>query len=149
VQIVRGEPLSLPNIAVQFPDYAAWQRSTEEAWCREHASYWTERLAGCERVRFPDDATVIANAMGGFAAAPLRIGKEMTAGLREWCRLRKTTVVMSVFTIYAALVLRWCKVPDAVFQYMSDCRFSPQIENTIGYFAAPLYLRMQLLAGDG
>jgi hypothetical protein len=55
---------------------------------------------------------------------------------------------MSVFTAYVALVFRWCGVSDAIIQYQTDGRTSPKIENTLGYFASVLYLRVSLGEDD-
>jgi non-ribosomal peptide synthetase component F len=52
---------------------------------------------------------------------------------------------MSVFTAYVGLVLRWCNASEGVIQYVTDGRVSPKIENTIGFFASVLYLRIELL----
>jgi hypothetical protein len=46
--------------------------------------------------------------------------------------------------VYAGLVLRWCDETDTVVQFQSDGRFDPDIENTVGYFATALFLRVQL-----
>jgi hypothetical protein len=55
---------------------------------------------------------------------------------------------MSVFTAYAALVLRWCSIKECVIQYQSDGRSAPEIAHTIGYFASVLYLRVHLSETD-
>ena len=76
------------------------------------------------------------------------IGADLKRELSEWCRLRRTTAAMSLFAAYVGLVLRWCDAPEAVFQYQINGRSSPQIEETIGYFASILFLRVPLLEGD-
>jgi non-ribosomal peptide synthetase component F len=55
---------------------------------------------------------------------------------------------MAVFTAFVAVVLRWCNAPEAVFQFVMDGRADPRVENTIGYFAAPLLLRLELRKTD-
>jgi hypothetical protein len=68
--------------------------------------------------------------------------------LREWCRLRRTTLVMAVLSAYVAFVLRWCNAWEGVFQSPIDSRGDSGIENTIGFFASMLYLRVGLLQDD-
>jgi non-ribosomal peptide synthetase component F len=75
---------------------------------------------------------------------PVRIGKVLKTDLREWARVQHTTLAMSVFTAYVALVLRWCDVQDAVFRYQTDGRIVPGVENAIGFFASVLHLRIEL-----
>jgi hypothetical protein len=55
---------------------------------------------------------------------------------------------MSVFTAYFGLVLRWCNTSEAVIQYQSDGRANATMENTIGYFASVLFLRVAINEDD-
>jgi hypothetical protein len=148
IQALKGRAVSLPTIPVQFADYAIWQRNTHRAWIEDHGVYWDARLAGCQRVRFPVDRSVGTPAPAGWGTIPVKIDKDLKKELGEWCRLRQTTLVMSVFTAYVGLALRWCDASDAVIQYITDGRVSPKIENTIGYFASTLYLRVELSDAD-
>lgn len=138
----------LPTIALPFAEYAIQQRAAETSWIQSHLPYWRTRLAGYHRPTFPHEEHGRAAHRVGCAKIPLRIGKDLLAALSEWGRVRGSTLVMSVFTAYAALVLRWCKATDCVFQYQTDGRDRPGLENTIGFFAAPLYLRIGLLESD-
>jgi len=51
---------------------------------------------------------------------------------------------MAIFSAYVGLMLRWCQSSQGVFQYQSDGRAWPQVENTVGYFASVLYLPARL-----
>lgn len=148
MQALKGRAFSLPEIPVQFPDYAVWQRNSQRLWIEKQGAYWDQRLTGCKRLRFPVDKDLPTATRVGWGTVPIQIGSDLKAELREWCRLKRTTLVMSVFTAYVGLVLRWCDASEAVFKYQSDGRFSPRIENTIGSFAAALYLRIRLLEDD-
>jgi len=143
-QILRSEAVSLPDIPVQFADYAIWQQSTLNRFREKHESYWNERWAGCGRLRFPERKDIPAANRSGWECIPIHIDKDLKTELREWCRLRRTTMVMTIFAAYVGLVLRWCNAPKAVFVFQSDGRFSPKIEKAIGFFASALYLRIEL-----
>lgn len=148
MQALKGRTFSLPAIPVQFADYAVWQRNAQKSWIEKHGAYWNECLTGCQRLRFPEDQRLQTATRLGWGTVSLQIGRNLKAELREWCRLRRTTLVMSVFTAYVGLVLRWCDVSSAVIHYVTDGRVSPKIENTIGFFASVLYLRIGLLEDD-
>lgn len=148
MQAVKGRAFSLPAIPVQFPDYAIWQMNAQKLWIEKHGAHWNERLAACTLLRFPEDQSLQAATRLGWGTIPLQIGRSLKAELREWCRVRRTTLVMSVFTAYVGLVLRWCDASESVIRYQSDGRASPKVENTIGYFASALYLRIGLLEDD-
>lgn len=151
--VVRGQPVSLPIIETQFCDHAVWQRSAHEAWLNSHATYWRERLQGCQRLRWPTDiepadTEVAGQHRCGWDAAPIRIGSALRMRLQDWSRSRGTTAPILVFTAFVAVVLRWCNAPEAVFQFVTDGRTDPGVEHTIGYFAAPLLLRLELRGTD-
>lgn len=148
MQALRGRDFSLPAIPIQFADYAVWQRNAEKSWIEKNGAYWNEHLTGCRRLRFPDDKSLPTTNPLGWRTVRFQIGRDLKVKLREWCRLKQTTLVMSVFTAYVGLVLRWCDASDAVFQFQIDGRVSPEIENTIGYFASALPLRVELLEED-
>lgn len=148
VALSRGQAHGLPPIAIQFADYALWQRNSHAAWLEKHSSYWEQRLTGAGRCRFPVEAGDKVETRTGWGTARFGINRQLKRELEEWSRLRRTTLVMAVFTAYAALVLRWCVASDVVIQYQSDGRVSQKILNTIGYFASVLYLRIELCEGD-
>jgi hypothetical protein len=139
---MSGQTASLPPLPVQFPDYALWQQRTHAAWLMEHGAYWRERLRGCGRLHFPADAPE-EEGLSGYEVMPITIGAELKMRLKEWSRATKTTLVMGFFTAYVALMMRWCERCELVLQYQLDGRMSPQVENTVGYFASVLHLRLQ------
>jgi non-ribosomal peptide synthetase component F len=78
----------------------------------------------------------------------LRIDAALKSDLMGWCRQRNVTPAMAVFTAYVAAVLRTCDVPEAVFQFQIDGRGDERLENTVGYFASRLCLRLDLFDRD-
>src|SRR6202000_2033096 len=54
-QAAHGQSSLLPNLSVQFPDYAVWQQRTHGAWLRKHEAYWRGHLSGAPRIRMPRD----------------------------------------------------------------------------------------------
>jgi hypothetical protein len=149
VQALNGHTFHLPQIHSQFTDYATRQTNAYRSWLEKNGAYCNDHLAGSQRVRFPEDRSLQTVTRLGWGTVGLKIGKTLRAELGEWCLLRRTTIVMAVFTAYVALVLRWCNAPECVVQYLSNGRTSPDVENTIGFFASPLYLRVALFDDDG
>ncbi|WP_129782633.1 condensation domain-containing protein [Peristeroidobacter soli] len=148
VQAIGEGSISLPPMPLQYADYAVCQRRGLEAWKEEHEAYWTQRLAGCHRQRFPNRRGLQCRARPGWGTVHFSINRRLKAALRDWSRTRKTTLVMSIFTAYVALVMRWCGTSESVVQYQSDGRVSPSVQDTIGFFATVLYLRISVLEAD-
>ena len=139
---ILGRPCRLPPPPQQFPEYARWQRAVFQ----EASEHW-QQFAGVGRRRFPDDRIQPGEHVG-WGTVPVRFDRELTAQLNAWSRRHRTTLPMSVFTAYAALVLRWCGRSETVIRYQSDGRVHPRLSNAIGYFAAPLFLRVALGRDD-
>lgn len=148
VQAVRLQHFSLPEIGMQFPDYAVWQNKAHASWIQRHGEYWNECVTRFGRTRFPDDEPRPEQSPRGWGAVAIHIDKELKRELLTWCRLRQTTLVMSVFTAYVGLVLQWCRASEALLQYAIDGRVHEETKHTVGYFASVLYVRAQLLATD-
>jgi hypothetical protein len=144
-QTLKGQVVSLPEIPIQFADYAVWQRSTHGSWRKQHGEYVNGLLIEPQRLRFPEDQGAHATNRGGWAIAPIQMGRNLKMDLQEWCRVRRTTLALSVFTAYVGLVLRWCDASESVIQFQSDGRFRPEIENAVGYFSSVLYVHAKLL----
>jgi hypothetical protein len=64
--------------------------------------------------------------------------------MREWARRQHATCALTVFATYALLVLDTCHEARGVSRFQSDGRTDPGFENTIGYLAAPLYMRVDV-----
>jgi Condensation domain/TubC N-terminal docking domain len=147
-QIARKQPVSLPVIETQFSDHAVWQRNAHAAWLNRHGAYWRDHLQGCQRLKWPTDVEMFGQHQSGWDAVPIRIDRALRMRLHERCRLQGVTPAIAVFTAFVAVVLRWCSAQEGVFQFQMDGRVDARIENTIGYFAAPLLLRLGLDEGD-
>ena len=95
---LRGEADPLPELEVQYADYAVWQRKWMEGEIlREQAEYWKTALAGAPEV------TGIAGrpcrpAQQDYAGASvgLVLDEELTAGLKELSRRHGTTLYMTL-----------------------------------------------------
>jgi hypothetical protein len=142
---VEGRPATLPPLAMQFGEYARWQRCVESSWLATHMPYWRKRFAGAERLRFRGETAL---PIAGWGTVPLRIDAALKSGLQAWCRQRSTTLVMGVLTAYIAAVLEWCHASESVFQFQSDSRVSPNMTHAIGFFASTLYLRVRRRPSD-
>lgn len=148
VQITQGRPPSLPEISVQFRDYALWQNGTRDWWNRRHGQYWNEHLAGAARVRLSQASGVVGAAKVGWGRTPIRLNEERVSALRELSRRQESTLALALLAAYSASVLGWANTDDLVVQLGSTGRVNYEIENTIGFFASTLYIRVRLREWD-
>jgi hypothetical protein len=146
-QMAAGLPVVLPTIRRSFIEHALEHQRVMESLSPEAERYWSERLQGFGRLSLPTDG-IPMEGDPGWGSVPVLIDPTARARLLEWSRRQRTTLVMSVFTAFTTLVLRWCGMESGVVRYQTDGRFEPSTENTIGYFASVLPLRVKLCTGD-
>ncbi|MCP1749048.1 non-ribosomal peptide synthase/polyketide synthase [Bradyrhizobium japonicum] len=143
---VAGEDDPLPPLAIQYPDYAAWQRrwlSGERL--QSQAQYWRNTLAGAPaRLALPTDRPRPAQQSFAGARVPVIIDADLTRDLKRLSRQRGTTLFMTVLAAWAAVLSRLSGQDDLVIGVPSANRARCEIEELIGFFVNTLALRLDL-----
>jgi NRPS condensation-like uncharacterized protein len=148
LQAARGEDFRLSPVPVSLDEYALWQQTTQGSWLEKNRAFWNSRLLEWPLVRFPTDQGCATADPRESGLVLMHIRKDIKAQLREWCRQKKTTLMMSVLTAYIGLLLRWCNTPEIVVQFVIDSRINPSLEHTIGYFASRIYVHVKSESTD-
>lgn len=130
----------LPALAVQFGDYAVWQRRTYASWLQQHENYWIRRLRGARHVSIPTDANLpaVPHAAGSMLHLPL--GKLVSADLLALAQREGTRLPLAMFAIYCVVMSHWCCAQDLVVECYMHGRHRPELESMLGFFAYPLHL---------
>ncbi|HEX6904707.1 MAG TPA: amino acid adenylation domain-containing protein [Thermoanaerobaculia bacterium] len=143
----EGTPSPLPELPVQYADFAVWQRDwlTGEVLERQLA-YWRERLAGAPTLDLPTDRPRPARGSRGVVA-PLAVPAETARGLAALARREGATLFMLLLAAYQSLLGRHAAQEDVVVGSPIANRNRREIEPLIGFFVNSLVLRGDL-AGD-
>jgi len=145
----RGKPSPLPELPVQYADYALWQHEWLQggALARELA-YWEERLEGAPELRLPTDRP--RPALLTFSGA--RLAFTFPVGLRkalvDLSRRENVTLFMTLLTAFQVLLYRYSGQEDIVVGTPIANRDRAEIEGLIGFFANTLVLRTDLSSTD-
>ena len=141
---LRGEADPLPELKIQYADYAVWQRKWMEGEVlRKQAEYWKRALAGAPEVlQLPTDHVRPEQQSYSGAAARLVLDEELTAGLRGLSRKHRTTLYMTVLAGWAALLARLSGQDEVVIGTPAANRNRVEIEGLIGFFVNTLALRL-------
>jgi amino acid adenylation domain-containing protein len=144
----RGEPSPLPELPVQYADFAAWQRG----WLRgaalaEELAYWTRRLEGAPPLELPTDRPRPAVQTYNGATHDFELSADSAAALRAVGREAGTTPFMTVLAAFKALLSRYTGQADVVVGTPVANRGQAETENLIGFFLNTLVLRTDL-SGD-
>jgi len=145
---VTGEAPALPELPVQFADYALWERQRLQGTVlTELESYWRQALDGFETVQFPTDRPrpPVDNFAG--ALAELRTDATLLAGLRQVSRQEGTTLFATLMTALLALLHRYTGQDDLVVGTVSANRGRAELAPLIGFLVNTLPIRADV-SGD-
>jgi hypothetical protein len=145
---VHGRPSTLEPLALQYADWAVWQRElSETSWLRDDVRWWRDTLADAPR------------ACGiGFGAAPSApraeythfvVDPPTTARLRAFAADRGATAFMVLLAGFAALLHRATGAVDLVVGTPTANRGRPEIDRLAGDFINTLALRIDLRGDPG
>ncbi len=147
---VAGAPSPLPPLAVQYADFAAWQRRWLQGEALERQlAYWRQRLAAIAPLSLPADRPrpVLPEAPAGhrfFAVPP-----ELAQRLRAFGRGRGATLFMTLLAAFQALLHRYTGQDDVAVGSPIANRNRGEVENLIGFFVNMLVLRTDLSGDPG
>jgi amino acid adenylation domain-containing protein len=143
-----GQP-ALPALAVQYADFAAWQREQlrGEPLERELA-WWKERLAGAPALlELPTDHPRPAVHSGRGATERMELSAELLERLRALARGEGATLFMVALAAWQVLLAKYASTADVVVGSPVAGRTRRETEALIGFFVNTLVLRTDL-SGD-
>jgi amino acid adenylation domain-containing protein/thioester reductase-like protein len=144
----RGEPSPLPDLPVQYSDYAIWQRQWLQGKDLERLlSYWRDRLANLAPLELPTDRPrpVIQSFAGSWV--PLSFSPDLTERLRAIGRQEGATLFMTLLAAFKVLLHRHASQDDVAVASPITGRTRPELEGLMGFFVNNLVLRTDL-SGD-
>jgi amino acid adenylation domain-containing protein len=146
---LEDRPASLPELPIQYADYAVWQRNWLQGEVLEkQLTYWKTRLDGAPPVlELPVDRPRPAIQTFRGAIENALLPKSLGAAIDTISRQEGATSFMTMLAAFQTLVLHYIKNPDIVLGTDLAGRNSVQTENLIGFFVNLLVFRTDL-SGD-
>ena len=140
-----GTPSPLPELTMQYADYALWQQGRDGTEAERHLEYWKDRLAGAPHsLGLPSDRPrpAVAQLAGDLVQVP--VPAEVADGLRRLARREDATLFMVLLTAFHTLLYRWSGQTDVSIGTIVDGRAHPDVASGIGHFVNPVVLRADL-----
>ena len=142
----RGNPSPLPELTIQYSDYAVWQRQ----WLQGEAM--DEKLTAWERqfgdnpplLELPVDDWRDAGRPARAARQSLMLSREMTQELRALSQRESATLFMTMLAAFECLLHRYSGQVDMVVGTGVANRNRREIEELIGFFINMLVVRTDL-----
>ncbi|MFC1715834.1 amino acid adenylation domain-containing protein [Candidatus Poribacteria bacterium] len=142
-------PSPLPELPIQFADFAHWQRQWMQGEVAEtQLAYWKKRLADCPpELGLPLDHPRPAMQTFRGAAPRIELPLDLCESLRALSRGEGVTLFMTMLTAFAALLHRYSGQDDICIGSGIANRHWPKTERLIGMILNNVVLRTDL-SGD-
>ncbi|HEY2511451.1 MAG TPA: amino acid adenylation domain-containing protein, partial [Polyangiaceae bacterium] len=142
---VLGTAAELPELPIQYADFAAWQRSHLDGERLEHQlGYWKGKLAGAAVLELPTDRTRPTEKTYAGANLPVRLDVDATRALMELAKRADCTLFMVLLAALQALLGRYAGQEDVSVGSPIAGRTRPELEPLVGFFVNTLVLRTSL-----
>ncbi|HWY74914.1 MAG TPA: amino acid adenylation domain-containing protein, partial [Verrucomicrobiae bacterium] len=143
------ESPALPQLAIQYADYAQWQQEWMRGQVLEsRIAWWQAQLAGAPpALELPCD-----RAPGVEASVCASVAVDLPAALSEtmkaYCRREGVTPFMGLLAALSITLYRWVEQEDFVIGTIAAGRDRRQLENLLGCFINFLPLRIRISPGQ-
>jgi amino acid adenylation domain-containing protein len=148
--LAGGKPSPLARVAIQYADYALWQKDFLQGPELERLmTYWRERLAGeLPPSELPPDRPRPPVRSGRGNRLRVRVlSREAAEALGALCRTEKTSSFSGLLAAFALLMQRYTGQDDVLLGSPFGNRGRTEIEESVGFYASTVVLRVSL-AGD-
>jgi amino acid adenylation domain-containing protein len=141
-----GHPVSLPELPVQYADFALWQRQwLDGAALESQVAYWRQCLQGASPdLGLPLDRPRPAVQTFRGARQSVRLPVPLTAALKALSQQEGVTLFMTLLTAFKTLLYRYTGQTDLSVGTPIAGRRWREMENLIGFFVNTLVLRTVL-----
>lgn len=142
----QGKSCDVPAPAVQYADFAIWQRAALSAEVRDtQLAYWREQLRGSSvTLDFPSDRSrpVRSSFRGGMEYRNL--SPQLSEEFRTLARQHGVTRFMALLALFQVLLFRYTGQEDVSVGCPMTHRIRVEVSRVVGFFANMMVLRSRL-----
>jgi len=142
----RGEAAPLPELTVQYADYAIWQREWIQGTVLEkELEFWRKQLERApSAIALPTDRTRPEAMKYQGSHRSIAMSAKLTTQLKAFCQTEATTLFPALLAGLNILLAQWSGQQDQIIGTVSANRDQAAIENLIGCFMNFLPLRSRV-----
>jgi len=139
----NGAASSLPELELQYADYAHWQRNWLQGEVLEaQLNYWKRQLDGAPTLlELQADHTPVTSLRGQAGHYPVVFSRDLSRSLREFSRRERSTLFMTLMAGFHALLRRYTDQKDILVGTPIAGRSRAELEPLIGFFVNMVALR--------
>ncbi len=141
----KGLPSPLPELPVQYRDFAVWQRNwLQGEVLQKHLTYWTEQLADLSILELPTDYPRPPLQTFNGASETLLLPRNLSAALPAMSKQRGVTLYMTMLSVLGILLSRYSGQGDIAIGTPIANRDRKEVQDLIGFFLNMLVMRLDL-----
>jgi len=148
--LAAGDTLSLPELPIQYAEFAVWQRDAMQGKALEkELGFWREKLSGLtplELPHLPGPAPVHAPDSATFA---FDLPEPLAAAARAMANAEGVALFMVLLAAWKVLLARYAGQTDIAVGSPISSRDRTETEGLIGFFLNTLVLRTDLSGNPG
>jgi hypothetical protein len=144
---ISGYPALLPTPAIQFADYAVWQRQ----WLQgeeldNQLAYWRKQLSGeIPTLRWPIGPLSAPQQTARGAIRPFVVPESLSKAVKDLSRREAVTLFTTLLATFVALLHCYTQQDEVVVGTLSPAgRKRSEVTKLLGYFLNPVALRFDL-----
>ncbi|NET44334.1 amino acid adenylation domain-containing protein, partial [Okeania sp. SIO2B3] len=142
---VTNQPLALPELPVQYADFAVWQRDMLQGSVLEtQLNYWKEKLKELPQLQLPTDHPRPAIETFRGEEQVYSFSTELTAKLNQLSQQQGVTPFITLLAAFKVLLYRYSGQEKIVVGSPSANRNRQEIEGLIGFFVNSLVMYTNL-----
>jgi len=137
--------ITLPELSVQYADYAIWQRQYMQGEVLEDKlGYWKAKLYGIAPLQLPSDYARPSVQSSQGATRSFKISQELSAELTALSHQYGATLYMTLLAVFKVLLYRYSGEEDICVGTPVIGRPQQELEGLIGFFINTLALRSRV-----
>jgi len=138
-----GQPSPLPEPALQYADYAAWQQDQNDpATTERQLAYWRTALAEpLPRLEIAGDRPRAALPSHAGSMEVFELDGLLVDALKAVARTEGATLYMVLLAAYKTMLFRYTGDTDIIVGGVTDTRRRPELQPLMGYFLNTMALR--------
>lgn len=141
-----GQPSSLPELPIQYADFASWQRERlHEDVLEKQLAYWKKQLADAPTtLALPTDRPrpPVPTYRGAYFQFPL--SRSLASALKALSRKEGVTPFMTLLAAYNILLYRYSGQEDVLIGTAAAGREHPDVQRLMGVFINTVVMRTGL-----
>jgi amino acid adenylation domain-containing protein len=141
----KGEASPLPELGLQYPDYALWQRNWLQGdVLQNQIDYWARQLANAPVLELPTDHPRPARMNAHGRITDFSLSADLSARLRKLSKAQGSTLYMTLLAAFQVLLHRYSGQHDISVGSPIANRTQHALEPMIGFFVNTLVMRNQI-----